>query len=181
VNFSQSSADMLAIRREIAQGEIKVPTFGRVRVTLVLEDGSAYRHPGHLDFLDLSIDQATGTAAVRAEFPNPERVLLPGQFVRARIEAGVRPNSYLVPQRAVQLSPQGASVLIVDEKDTVEFRKVTLGDLRGDLWLVREGLTPGDRVIIEGLQKVQPGVPVRIAPGKGSPAPAVGERPEPDR
>jgi membrane fusion protein, multidrug efflux system len=176
VNFSQSSADMLAIRREIAQGEIKVPTLGRVRVMLVLEDGSAYRHPGHLDFLDLSIDQATGTAAVRAEFPNPERVLLPGQFVRAHIEAGVRPNSYVVPQRAVQLTPQGASVLVVDQKNTVENRKVALGDLQGDSWLVREGLQPGDRVIVEGVQKVQPGSPVRIAqPGAAQPQ-AAGER-----
>ena len=176
VNFSQSSADMLAIRREIAQGEIKVPVLGRVRVTLVLEDGSEYRHPGHLDFLDLSIDQATGTAAVRAEFPNPERVLLPGQFVRARIEAGVRPNSFVVPQRAVQLTPQGASVLIVDEKNTVVSRKVALGDLQGDAWLVREGLTPGDRVIIEGVQKVQPGSPVRIAQADAAQPQAAGER-----
>jgi membrane fusion protein (multidrug efflux system) len=127
VNFSQSSSDMLAIRREIAQGELKVPALGRVRVTLVLEDGSEYRHPGHLDFLDLSIDQATGTAAVRAEFPNPERVLLPGQFVRARIEAGVRPNSFLVPQRAVQLTPDGASVLVAEANNMAASRKITLG------------------------------------------------------
>jgi membrane fusion protein (multidrug efflux system) len=176
VNFSQSSGDMLAIRREIAQGELKVPALGRVRVTLVLEDGSEYRHAGHLDFLDLSIDQATGTAAVRAEFPNPERVLLPGQFVRARIEAGVRPNSFLVPQRAVQLSPAGASVLVVDDNNIAVSRKVTLGDLHGDSWLMRDGLKAGERVIVEGLQKVQPGTPVRIAQTSAPPPQPAGER-----
>ena len=88
VNFSQSSSDVLAIRREIASGALKVPELGRSTVRLVLEDGSVYRIAGHLDFLDLRIDEATGTAALRAEFPNPQRMLLPGQFVRVRIEAG---------------------------------------------------------------------------------------------
>lgn len=163
VNFSQSSADMLSIRREIAAGALKVPKLGRVAVKLILEDGSGYRHTGHLDFLDLSIDQATGTAAVRAEFPNPERILLPGQFVRARIEAGVRPNSFLIPQRAVQLSPNGAAVMIVAPDNTVAAREIKVGELRGDSWIVLAGLQAGDRVIVDGLQKVQPGAPVRIA------------------
>ena len=177
VNFSQSSADMLAIRREIAQGSLKVPALGRVEVTLVLEDGSEYRHRGHLDFLDLSIDQATGTAAVRAEFPNPERILLPGQFVRARIEAGVRPNTFLIPQRAVQLSPGGAAVMIATSDNTVARRTVKLGALQGDSWVVLEGLQAGDRVIVDGLQKVQPGAPVRIA---STPAPTDAPPPRAD-
>jgi membrane fusion protein (multidrug efflux system) len=162
INFSQSSSSMLAIRREIAAGTLNVPQLGRVEVTLLLEDGSVYPHKGHLDFLDLAFDEATGTAAIRAEVPNPDRSLLPGQFVRARIEVGVRPNTFLVPQRAVQLSANGASVLIVDDKDTVVARPIKTGALQGSNWVVLEGLNPGDRVIVEGLQKVQPGAVVSV-------------------
>lgn len=180
VNFSQSSAYVLSIRREIAAGTLKMPALGRVAVTLTLEDGSTYGHQGHLDFLDLSIDQATGTAAVRAEFPNPDRILLPGQFVRARIEAGVRPNSFLIPQRAVQLSPSGAAVLIVDQNDTVVARPIKLGEQRGGEWIVMGGLNAGDRIIVEGLQKVQPGIAVRVsdaaAPPKNAIAPSQSEQ-----
>ena len=168
VNFSQSSAYMLAIRRDIAAGKLQVPQLGRVEVTLILEDGSTYSQKGHLDFFDLSIDETTGTAAVRAEVANPDRTLVPGQFVRARIEAGVRPNNFLIPQRAVQLSPDGASVFVVDEKSTVTPRSIKTGALQGDAWVVLEGLQDGDRVIVEGLQKIQPGMPVTIA----APAPA---------
>nr|WP_298726669.1 efflux RND transporter periplasmic adaptor subunit [uncultured Steroidobacter sp.] len=176
VNFSQSSAYLLAIRQDIAAGTLKVPELGKVGVTLLLEDGSTYPHAGHLDFLDLSIDQATGTAAVRAEFPNPERILLPGQFVRARIEAGVRPHGFWIPQRAVLLSASGATVLTVAQGDTIEPRPVKLGEQRGDKWIVLEGLDDGDRVVVDGIQKVQPGAHVRVlsadqpAPGTAKPA-----------
>lgn len=163
VNFSQSSAYLLSIRREMAAGTLKVPELGKVEVSLLLEDGSPYSHPGHLDFLDLSIDQATGTAAVRAEFPNPDRILLPGQFVRARIEVGIRPNSFLIPQRAVQLTPTGASVLVVGEGDTVAARPIKLGVQQRDQWVVLEGLKDGERVIVDGIQKAQPGARVRVA------------------
>lgn len=163
VNFSQSSAYLLSIRRDMAAGTLKVPELGKVEVTLRLEDGSLYGQPGHLDFLDLSIDQATGTAAVRAEFPNPDRILLPGQFVRARIEVGVRPNTFLIPQRAVQLTASGASVLIVAEGDTVAARPIKLGTQQRDQWVVLEGLQDGERVIVDGLQKAQPGARVRVA------------------
>lgn len=174
VNFSQSSAELLAIRRDIAAGTIKVPALNRVAVKLVLEDGSEYPRAGHLNFLDLSIDEATGTVALRAEFPNPERMLLPGQFVRAQIAAGVRTNELLIPQRAVKVTPQGASVMIVDEKGVAVARPVKVGKLQGGSWIVLEGLQAGDRVIVDGLQKVQPGSPVRIAasgaqPGAASP------------
>lgn len=163
VNFSQSSSYLLAIRRDIADGTLTVPQLGRVAVTLILEDGSTYKHKGHLDFLDLAIDETTGTAAVRAEVPNPDRVLLPGQFVRARIEVGVRPNTFLIPQRAVQLSAEAASVFVVDDKNVVGIRPIKTGALRGGDWVVLEGLKEGDRVIVEGLQKIQPGAAVRIA------------------
>lgn len=172
VNFSQSSADLLRIRSEVARGTVKVPELGRVAVQLTLEDGSHYAHTGHLDFLALSIDEATGTAAVRAEFPNPQRVLLPGQFVRARIEAGVRPNAFVVPQRAVTLTAKGASAMIVGNDDVVVARPITVGDLRGGSWVVLSGLEAGDRVIVDGLQKVQAGSKVRpVAAKQEAPSP----------
>jgi membrane fusion protein (multidrug efflux system) len=163
VNFSTSSAELLRVRREIAQGTLEAPRLQNVRVSLVLEDGSAYAHEGHLDFLDMTIDEQTGTAALRAEFPNPDHLLLPGQFVRARVEAGVRPNALLIPQRAVQLTAQGASVLVVGPENVVSSRRVEIGEMRGGSWMVLNGLEAGDRVIVDGVQKVQPGQPVRIA------------------
>jgi membrane fusion protein (multidrug efflux system) len=163
VNFSQSSSELLAIRRDIASGALKVPALDSVQVRLVLEDGRAYPHPGHINFLDLSIDEATGTAALRAVFPNPERVLLPGQFVRARIEAGVRSRGMLIPQRAVTVSPQGASVMVVNDSNVVDNRPVSVGDLRGGSWEVLQGLSEGDRVIVDGLQQARPGQPVQVA------------------
>lgn len=172
VNFSQSSSDLLRIRREIAQGRLKVPSLGRVAVQLVLEDGSEYAPAGHLDFLALSIDEATGTAAIRAEFPNPQRILLPGQFVRARIQAGVRPNVFVLPQRAVTLSARGASVMIAGDDNVVVNREIKVGDLQGGSWIVLDGLVAGDRVVVDGLQKAQPGSAVRIAPPKQQVPPA---------
>jgi membrane fusion protein (multidrug efflux system) len=171
VNFSQSSSDLLSVRRDITLGKLKLPELNRVVVHLVLEDGNEYNHAGHLNFLDMSIDEATGTAALRAEFPNPERTLLPGQFVRARIDAGVRPEGISIPQRAVKLGSQGASVLIVGANDVVEARTVQLGGLEASSWVVLNGLHASDRVIVDGLQKVQVGQPVRIA-SDAPPAPA---------
>src|SRR5690606_5316831 len=116
-------------------------------------------HSGFVDFLDLSIDEETGTAALRAEVPNPDWVLLPGQFVRVRVEVGVRPNVTMVPQRAVLISEQSASVMIVGPERTAEPRPIELGDMRDGNWVVLAGLEAGDRVIVDGLQRVQPGQP----------------------
>lgn len=162
-NFSQSSSELLAIREQVAAGALKVPSLDSVEVQLVLEDGSIYGRRGRLNFLDLRIDEATGTAALRAEFPNPDRELLPGQFVRVRIEAGERADGMLVPQRAVTVAPHGATVMVVGDSNVVQPRPVTLGELRGDSWAILKGLADGDRVVVDGLQKVQPGKPVRIA------------------
>lgn len=177
INFSQSSSDLLAIRREASAGKLDLPTLGRVEVRLVLEDGSEYPVVGHLDFLDLSIDENTGTAALRAEFPNPNFALLPGQFVRARIMAGTKADGILIPQKAVKLAATGATVMVVGEKNVVEMRNVKVGAMQGDQWTVLEGLKPGDKVIVNGLQKAMPGQAVTIAaPGKagaqGKAAPA---------
>src|SRR5690606_15995821 len=160
VNFSASSGELLEVRRQIAEGTLEVPELQRVRVTLVLENGRVYEHAGFVDFLDLSIDEATGTAALRAEVPNPDWILLPGQSGRVRVEIGVRPNVTMIPQRAVVIGPDTASVMIVGPENIVEARPVELGEMRGSDWVVLDGLEAGDRVIVEGLQRIQPGMPV---------------------
>lgn len=170
VNFSQASSDILALRREIASGTLKMPEFDRVQVELELEDGSRFSKAGRLDFLDLTLNESTGSAALRAEFPNPGGMLLPGQFVRARIFAGTRTDAILVPQRAVTVGPRGGTVMVVNAENLVVAQPVKLGDLRGENWVVTGGLKPGDKVIVSGLQKIQPGKPVKIV--ESAPAPA---------
>ncbi len=163
-NFSQSSAAMLAMRRDLTSGSLTAPKDGRIPVRLVLEDGTEYARAGYLDFRAQSIDPTTGTTALRAVFPNPDRDLLPGQFVRVRIELGTRPEGIMVPQRAVTLAPTGASVLVVGAGDTVAVRPVTLGVQHADQWIITGGLTPGERVITDGLQKARPGSVVTVVP-----------------
>lgn len=162
VNFSQASSVLLKLRRERAEDHMSAPNLSRVRVTLRLEDGTAYAPAGHLDFLDMAVDESTGTVSLRAEFPNPEQLLLPGQFVRARVE-GVASGGLLVPQRAVQITPKGATVMVVGADNVAVAKPVVIGDLQGGSWVVREGLKVGDRVIVNGLQKVRPGSRVTIA------------------
>jgi len=176
VNFSQSNSELMDLRRDMASGRIKVPQLDHVQVSLVLEDGSVYGLSGHLNFLDMSVDETTGSVSLRAEFPNPQRTLLPGQFVRARIQAGVTPNGVAVPQRSVMVTPQGASVMVVGKGNIAEVRPVKLGGLQGGLWVILDGLNPGERVITDGLIKAKPGQPVAIAgsgakPGKPAAAP----------
>jgi membrane fusion protein, multidrug efflux system len=177
INFSQSSSDLLALRQQVASGKLNLPSLNRVPVQLILEDGSVYPFSGQIDFLDLSIDEATGTAALRAEFVNPGRLLLPGQFVRARIMAGTRPNGIAVPQRAVKLTADGATVLVVGPKDVVEVRRVKLGTMQGDQWAIVDGLKPGERVIVDGQQKAMPGQPVRVAKPRPAGVPPSAARP----
>lgn len=179
VNFSQSSADLMQLRRDIAAGAVKTPNLNRVRVTLLLEDGTPYGPAGHLNFLDMSVDESTGTVSLRAEFPNPNRYLLPGQFVRAKVQGGVDSRGITVPQRAVQIGPKGASVLVIGQNNIATARPIRLGDLQGGNWVVTDGLRAGDRVIVNGLQKAQPGAPVRIAgakPAAAAPAAAPAQR-----
>ena len=176
-NFSQSSSDVLALRNKIASGELQAPSGRDVPVRLVLEDGSTYRMPGKLNFVDLSFDEATGTAALRAEFPNPQRTLVPGQFVRVRVQAGIQAKGLRIPQRAVTLTPTGANVMIVGAKDLVEARPVQVGSLEGDSWVIQSGLKPGERVIVDGLQKAIPGQPVKPVLASAAPPAAPASTP----
>jgi membrane fusion protein (multidrug efflux system) len=163
VNFSQSSEELLALRRQSLGGLART-------VRLLLEDGSDYGFTGTLNFLDQSVDPTTGGVSLRATFPNPQRLLLPGQFVRVRIEAGSNPSGIAVPQRAVQLSSNGASVMVLGPGNVPAPRPVKLGQLASGLWVITDGLKYGDKVIVDGLQKVQPGAKVKPVPAGVRPA-----------
>jgi membrane fusion protein (multidrug efflux system) len=131
-------------------------------LTLTLPDDSVYPHPGRVDFVDRAVDPRTGTLALRATFPNPERMLRPGQFARLRVLLEERPAAVVVPQAAVLESQGAASLLVVGADDTVQARAVRVGPRLGPLWVVEEGLRSGERVIVKGLQQVQPGM--RVTP-----------------
>jgi membrane fusion protein (multidrug efflux system) len=159
VDLTQSSVEGLRLRRDYASGKLKP---GNARVTLVLEDGSEYSHKGTLEFTDITVDQSTGTVTVRAVFPNPDGVLLPGMFVRARVEEGVRENAFLVPQVGVTRDAQGnATALVVGAENKVGPRTLQIAGTRGDRWIVQGGLEDGDRVIVSGVQRARPGAMVR--------------------
>lgn len=161
VDVTQSSNDFMRLKQELADGKLKQEN-GKAKVSLVTNDGIAYPQSGTLEFSDVTVDQTTGSITLRAIFPNPDHSLLPGMFVRARLEEGTNPNALLVPQQGITRTPRGdASALVVGEGDKVETRQVTATQAIGDKWLVTGGLKDGDRVIITGLQKVKPGVQVK--------------------
>ncbi|CAM8052344.1 multidrug efflux RND transporter periplasmic adaptor subunit AcrA [Klebsiella michiganensis] len=161
VDVTQSSNDFLRLKQELANGKLQQEN-GKAKVELVTNDGLKYPQNGTLEFSDVTVDQTTGSITLRAIFPNPEHTLLPGMFVRARLEEGVNPDALLVPQQGVTRTPRGdASAMVVGEGDKVEVRQITATQAIGDKWLVTEGLKTGDRVIITGLQKVRPGVQVK--------------------
>lgn len=167
IDVSQSVDQLLSIRRQIMQGDLVSDAHPAVR--LILDDGSVYEHEGRLEFSEVDVNESTGTVVSRALFPNPDHLLLPGMFVRAEIVEGVRPNSVLVPQRAVTHDRQGqATTLVVNDDDVVEARKLATGRAVGDHWLVLSGLQAGEEVIVAGHQKVQPGVAVTTVPAARS-------------
>jgi membrane fusion protein (multidrug efflux system) len=177
VRFSLPNAEILQLRRRAAAGQFAMPRLDREEVTHVLEDGSAYGHIGHLNFLDQAVDPSTGGLSLRAEFPNPERELLPGEFVRALLSGAPNPNTLTVPQGAVQMSGEKANVLVVGADGVVASRPIVLGAMTGDQFVVASGLKPGERVITSGVQKVRPGQKVTIAPPTApSPPPKTGQR-----
>jgi membrane fusion protein, multidrug efflux system len=163
VDLTQSSVEGLRLRRDYASGKLKLNGPGQAKVTLVLEDGTSYSRPGSLQFTDITVDQTTGSVTVRALFPNPDSVLLPGMFVRARVEEGARENAFLVPQVGVTHDAQGkATALVVGPDNKVALRTLELAGTQGDQWIVEGGLENGERVIVGGVQRVQPGATVRI-------------------
>ena len=162
VDITQSSQDLLRLRAQFTNGELRSAA-EEAPVRLKLENGAMYPHEGRLQFTDVSVDESTGMVSLRALFPNPEHILLPGMYVRAVIAEGVDENALLVPQRALRRDPKGqASVLLVDGGGKVDIRLVDVGRTVGDSWQVLSGLKPGDRVIVEGGQNVRPGMSVKI-------------------
>ena len=162
VDITQSSQDLLRLRAQFTNGELRSAA-EEAPVRLKLENGAMYPHEGRLQFTDVSVDESTGMVSLRALFPNPEHILLPGMYVRAVIAEGVDENALLVPQRALRRDPKGqASVLLVDGGGKVDVRLVDVGRTVGDSWHVLSGLKPGDRVIVEGGQNVRPGMSVKI-------------------
>jgi len=172
VDIQQSSADLLALRRALATGGV-VPASGTVR--LKLEDGTDYGRTGTVQFSEVTVDQNTGTVTLRARFPNPDGLLLPGMYVRAVLAQSINRNAILVPQAGIARDPKGqATAFLVGPGNKAVQRVVTTTRTIGDKWLVTAGLKPGDRVIVEGVAKVKPGQPIRPVPAgsKSRPAPA---------
>ena len=169
VDIQQSSTELLALRRQLARGG-GVPS--AATVSLKLEDGSIYAAKGQLEFAEAMVDPQTGTVTLRARFPNPQRLLLPGMYVRATLSQVTDTNAILVPQSGVSRNPQGeATVLLVGADDKAVQRTITADRSIGTNWLVTDGLKPGDKVIVEGLGKIRPGQPIRPVPAGSPPLP----------
>jgi membrane fusion protein, multidrug efflux system len=165
VDAMESSANLLRLKQNIAAGRITGGGPARARVKLLLEDGTPYPSEGNLTFSDITVDASTGSYIIRMIFPNPNHTLLPGMYVRALIQEGVVDRAILAPQQAVSRDPKGNPLaLIVDAGNKVQQRMITVDRAIGDKWLVSAGLKPGDRVIVEGVQKVRPGASVKVVP-----------------
>lgn len=163
VDINQSSVEMLRLRQQLNQGSLDQSN--NTKVKLRLEDGSTYAVEGKLAFSDASVDQNTGSVTLRAVFSNPNHLLLPGMFVNAQIVQGVIPNAFLVPQVAVSRTPTGQAILfIANGKGVVETRPVTTSGIQGQNWIVTQGLTAGDKVIVEGVAKIKEGQSVQVTP-----------------
>ena len=167
VNFTQSAADALKLRAQIASGKYQSAGANAAKVSVILEDGSTYTHMGKLLFTDLSVDPTSGQVTLRAEVPNPEHALLPGLYVRVRLEQAQADNAVLLPQQAVTRSPAGDMVMVIGEGGKLTPRPVKLGPSQGDSWVVLDGLKAGEQVMVDGFQKlprVKPGDPIIVQP-----------------
>jgi RND family efflux transporter MFP subunit len=174
VDVTQPSAVLLRLKRELAAGELVQAGGNSAEVHLILEDGSSYKLPGKLEFAEVQVDQSTGSVTLRALFPNPDKLLLPGMFVREQIEEGRRRDALLVPQVAVTHNQKGdPTALVVGDDNKVELRTLVTDRAIGDKWVVTDGLKVGERVIVEGLQYAKPGAMVKpeevSATGEGGP------------
>ncbi|ACA91798.1 efflux RND transporter periplasmic adaptor subunit [Burkholderia cenocepacia] len=171
VDLTQSSLEGLKLRQDVQSGRLKTSGPGAAKVSLILEDGKTYSEPGKLQFSDVTVDQTTGSVTIRAVFPNPGRVLLPGMFVRARIEEGVNENAFLVPQIGVTHDQKGQAIaMVVNASNKVEPRPLKTTGMQGQNWIVEGGLQAGDHVIVQGVDKVRPGATVKTVPAQLAPA-----------
>ena len=161
--FSYSENDLLRIRDQVADKQLVLPPRSEFKVELRLSDGSVYPEPGRLNFNDFRVQPGTGTIQVRAVFPNPNRRLLPGQFVRVALHGATRPDAILIPQQAAMTGPKGRFVYVVNNRGQAEARPIETGEWRNDQFLVTSGLKPGDRLITSDIMKLQPGAPVTVA------------------
>ena len=164
VTVTQSSAELLRLQRALASGQLKSAGRAQARVTLVTDDGQVYPQTGKLLFSDIAVDESSGAVSMRAEFANPNRTLLPGMYVRARLDQAVKEAAITVPQQAVVRSPEGASVMVVGPDNKVTPRPVTADLAQGNMWIVSSGLKGGEKIIVEGLQKAKPGATVKPVP-----------------
>jgi membrane fusion protein (multidrug efflux system) len=177
VDVTQASSELLRLRRDLASGRLKADEKGKARVKLIHENGDIYPEEGTLEMSDVTVNAMTNSVTARAIFPNPHGELLPGLFVRARLEEGSRPDAILVPQLAVSRNSKGEpTTLVVGANSMVELRVLETPRAVGNQWLVTAGLKPGDQVIINNLQKIRPGVPVKAAPAAPPPATASSTR-----
>jgi membrane fusion protein (multidrug efflux system) len=173
LTLTQSSADILRLRRALATGQLKSAGQDQARITLTTEDGQPYPLPGKLLFSDLSVDESSGSVTLRAEFPNPDHLLLPGMYVRAHLAQAVSEQTITVPQQAVTRTPQGAQVMVVGPGNIVAIRPVTADTAQDNSWIITQGLKAGEQIIVEGFQKAKPGAPVKPIPWQPiAPAPA---------
>lgn len=168
VDVTQSSNDILKLRKAMADGLVQQNEQGAARVTLLLEDGSSYPHEGTLQFSEVDVAEGTGSVTLRAQFPNPDRMLLPGMFVHALIDSGEVSDVYLLPNQALMLGNEMSTVYVVDAENRIEARQVRNVRMVNNKWVITEGLQDGDRVVVEGRQKVRPGAEVEVTVQKGS-------------
>ncbi|SDT29614.1 membrane fusion protein, multidrug efflux system [Pseudomonas asplenii] len=162
-DLTQSTRELNDLRRAFRAGQLQQVGQNQAKATLIQDDGSAYPLPGKLLFTDISVDPSTGQVILRSEFPNPDLDLLPGSFVRVRVEQAFNQQGISVAQRAIQRDSAGVpQVLLVDAQLRVSLQPVSLGAAQNDRWIVNAGLKPGDRIIVEGLQHARPGEPVQI-------------------
>ena len=165
VDVTQSSKELLRLRRDLAEGRLQKASESAAKVALKLEDGSRYAHEGTLEFSEVAVDEGTGSVTLRAVFPNPDHLLLPGMFVHAELLSGVKQNAILAPQQGVTRNQRGEpTAMVVNAENKVEQRVLKADRTAGSAWLVEDGLKEGDRLITEGLQFVQPGAEVKAVP-----------------
>lgn len=166
VIFGMPDRDALAMRRDIEAGRLKLPDGGRLKAAVKLSDGSLYKHTSTVSFTDVRVNSQTGTSESRAEFANPAGALRAGEFARIVLSGATRPQAIVLPQRAVLDSPKGKFVYVLTADSKADARPVEVGEWAGDGWVINGGLKPGERVIVDGVLKIGPGAPVRVADGK---------------